>query len=70
MGVGAGAGAGAAGAVLPKFDCVSEEAALRLAFRAVILVEGNFFSGALYTKGADIGIVGVMRDVVAQVELG
>ena len=60
-----GTGTGVADVVLPEVDCFSEEA-LRLPFATVPLVE-VFFSGALYTKGADVGIVGVMIDFVAEV---
>lgn len=60
-----GAGAGVAGVLLLlKVDCLSEEGALRLPCTTVTLVGGFFFSGALYTKGADVGIVGVMIDFV------
>jgi hypothetical protein len=57
-----GTGAGVAGVVLLEADCLSE-VALRLPFVTVPLVGIFFFSGALYTKGADVGIVGVMIDV-------
>lgn len=48
-----------------EVGCFSEEAALRLAFPAVAFIEAFFLSGALYTKGSDVGIVGVMIDFVA-----
>ena len=58
-------GAGVAGVVLLEFDCFSE-VALRLPFATVPLI-GVFFSGALYTKGAEVGIVGVMIDFMVEV---
>ena len=58
-------GAGVAGAVLLEVDGFSE-VALRLPFATVALGVA-FFSGALYTKGADVGIVGVMIDFVVGV---
>ena len=59
-----GAGEGVAGMVL-EVDCFS---ALRLPFPVVPpLVDAFFFSGALYTKGADVGIVGVMIGFVVEV---
>ena len=61
-----GTGVDVAGVVLLEVDCFSEEVALRLPFATVPLV-GAFFSGALYTKGADVGIVGVMIDFVVEV---
>ena len=61
-----GTGAGPAGAVLLEVDCFSEEA-LRFPFETVPLVGVIFFSGALYTKGADVGIVGVIIDFVLEV---
>ena len=61
-----GAGAGVA---LLDVDCFSEEGSLRLPFATVPLSGVPFFSGALYTKGADVGIVGVMTDFVVEVTL-
>jgi hypothetical protein len=55
--------------VLLEVGCLSEEVALRLPFSTVALAEGFFFSGALYTKGSDVGIVGVMVDFVAEFAL-
>ena len=60
-------GAGVAGVVLLEVDCFSEKIALRLPFATVPLDGVFFFSGALYTKGADVGIVGVMMDFVVEV---
>ena len=59
---------GVAGVVLLEVDGFSEEASLRLPFATVPLIGVTFFSGALYTKGADIGIVGVIIDLVLEVE--
>ena len=59
-------GAGVAGVVLLEVDCFSEEA-LRLPFATVPLIGVTFFSGALYTKGADVGIVGVIIDFEVEV---
>lgn len=53
--------------MLLEVGCLSEEVALRLPFSTLALVEGFFFSGALYTKGGDVGIVGVIVDFVAEV---
>jgi hypothetical protein len=58
----AGTGTGVAGVVLLEVDCFSEEA-LRLPFETDPLVGVTFFSGALYTKGADVGIVDVIIEV-------
>lgn len=54
-----------AGVVLLEIDCFSEEA-LRLPFATAPFVGVIFFSGALYTKGADVGIVGVIIDFVVE----
>lgn len=62
-----GTGAGVAGVVLLEVDCFSEEVSLRLPFATVPLNGVIFFSGALYTKGADVGIVGVIIDFVVEV---
>ena len=59
-------GAGVAGVVPLAVGCFSE-VTLRLTFTTVPLVGVNFFSGALYTKGADVGIVGVIIDFVVEV---
>jgi hypothetical protein len=59
-------GAGVAGVVPLEVNCFSEEA-LRLPFAIVPLTGAIFFSGALYTKGADVGIVGVIIDFVVEV---
>ena len=50
--------------------CFSEEVDLRLPFPVVLrswpFIDTSFFSGALYTKGADVGIVGVMTDFIVE----
>ena len=61
-----GTEAGVAGVVLLEVDGFSEEA-FRLPFATAPLTGVIFFSGALYTKGADVGIVGVIIDFVAEV---
>ena len=55
-----------AGVVLLEVDSFSEEVALCLSF-ATVPLGIVFFSGALYTKGADVGIVGVTIDFVVEV---
>lgn len=60
----AGTRAGVAGVVV-EVGCLSGEA-LRFPF-ATVALGVIFFSGALYTKGADVGIVGVMIDFVVEV---
>ena len=58
-----GTGVGVPGVVLLEVDCFSEED-LRLPFATVPLIGITFFSGALYTNGADGRIVGVTMDFV------
>lgn len=53
--------------LLLDVDCFSDEVALRLPFATVPFVGVYFFSGALYTKGVEVGIVGVMIDFVLEV---
>jgi hypothetical protein len=60
-----GTGADAVGVVLLEVDCFPEEA-LRLPFATVPLA-GVYFSGALYTKGVDVGIVVVIMVFVEEV---
>ena len=51
-----------------EVDYFSEVAVLRLPFPvAPPLVDAFFFSGALYTKGAGVGIVGVMIGFVLEI---